>query len=114
MCGIWAYLTEKDNIDFDTIFSNFKNISGRGPDNMTFLSVKNKYMLGFTRLSIMDPSPKGNQPFEFYKDNYKYTCICNGEIYNSVVLMDRVDYQFNSNSDCEVLIPLYILYVFNP
>lgn len=110
MCGIWAYLTEKDDIDFDTIFSNFKNISGRGPDNMTFLSVKNKYMLGFTRLSIMDPSPKGNQPFEYYQNDIKYTCICNGEIYNAEELKSLVTYDFTSSSDCEVLIPLYLKY----
>lgn len=110
MCGIWAYLTEKDDIDFDTIFSNFKNIAGRGPDNMTFLSVKNKYMLGFTRLSIMDPSPKGNQPFEYYQDDIKYTCICNGEIYNAEELKGLVEYNFTSTSDCEVLIPLYLKY----
>lgn len=110
MCGIWAYLTDRDNIDFDTIFGNFKNISGRGPDNMTFLSVKNKYMLGFTRLSIMDPSPKGNQPFEFYQNDIKYTCICNGEIYNAEELKNMIEYNFTSTSDCEVLIPLYLKY----
>jgi len=110
MCGIWAYLTEKDDIDFDKIFKNFNNISGRGPDNMNFLSVKNKYMLGFTRLSIMDPSPRGNQPFEFYEDDIKYTCICNGEIYNADELKTSIDYNFSSSSDCEVLIPLYLKY----
>jgi len=110
MCGIWAYLTEKDDIDFDTIFTNFKNISGRGPDNMNFLSVKNKYMLGFTRLSIMDTSSRGNQPFEFYEDEVKYTCICNGEIYNAEELKQFVEYDYTSMSDCEVLIPLYLKY----
>ena len=110
MCGIWAYLTDKDNINYENIFNNFKNISGRGPDNMNFLSVKNKYMLGFVRLSIIDPSPKGNQPFEYYDGDVKYTCICNGEIYNAEILKNLLEFNFYSTSDCEVLIPLYLKY----
>lgn len=114
MCGIWAYLlNNKISIDFNKIFANFVNIKGRGPDNLKLFYNRDNYMLGFHRLSIMDTSSKGMQPFEVFENNIKYTCICNGEIYNAedikkTILDDTVEYV--SNSDCEVLIPLYKKY----
>ena len=118
MCGIWAYLIknkDKLNVDLEEAFSKFKNISGRGPDNINFSYNEGLFATGFHRLSIMDTSINGNQPFEYYHDNKTYICICNGEIYNSELLRKDIssnfsDYKFQSSSDCEVLIPLYILY----
>ncbi len=112
MCGIFIYLASQ-NINFEKIFNNFKNISRRGPDNLIFLNEINKYILGFTRLSIMDTSTKGNQPFEYYDNDIKYSCICNGEIYNAEELKKNINFNFNSTSDCEVLIPLYLKYNIN-
>lgn len=110
MCGIFAYLIKNEKImNYNLVYNNFMNLSNRGPDSFSFMYNK-KYFLGFHRLSIMDISTNGNQPFEFYKDDYKYTCICNGEIYNSMLLKDKFNLNFNSSSDCEVLIPLYIRY----
>lgn len=108
MCGIWTYLIDKKNVDNGTIFANFNNIRGRGPDNQSFTCNLNNYIIGFTRLSIMDPSPKGNQPFEFYQDDVKYTCICNGEIYNAEKIKETLEHPYVSTSDCEVLIPLFL------
>lgn len=115
MCGIWAYfLKNNNNIDLDDLFSKFNNISGRGPDNINFSYHKDKFITGFHRLSIMDTRSNGNQPFEYFYNNNTYICICNGEIYNYKVLKNHVlmnfDYKFMSSSDCEVIIPLYIMY----
>ncbi len=115
MCGIWAYLLHKNiELNHDKILNNFMNIKGRGPDSLKFFHYKNKYMIGFHRLSIMDISPNGNQPFEYYDESTetKYTCVCNGEIYNanSIISSLNNEYKFTSSSDCEVLIPLYIKY----
>ena len=120
MCGIWAYFLKKGsendtNIDIDLLFSKFKTISGRGPDNLNFNYYKNLFFLGFHRLSIMDTSSNGNQPFTYIFENKTYICVCNGEIYNSEFLKEEVEksylnYEWVSSSDCEVLIPLYILY----
>lgn len=113
MCGILGYIF-KNSINFDKklIIDNFLNLSGRGPDSESFNYYKEKYFIGFCRLSIIDTSPKGNQPFIYYYDNIRYTCICNGEIYNAESTKKEIlnDMTFNSNSDCEVLIPLYIKY----
>jgi asparagine synthase (glutamine-hydrolysing) len=110
MCGIFAYLIRNQKIfNYNLIYSNFMNLSNRGPDTFSFAYSK-KYFLGFHRLSIMDLSNSGNQPFIYFKNNYKYTCICNGEIYNYTQLKNSLNFDFNSNSDCEILIPLYLLY----
>jgi asparagine synthase (glutamine-hydrolysing) len=110
MCGIFAYLIKNKKIfNYNLIYTNFMNLNNRGPDMFSFTYNK-KYFLGFHRLSIMDLSNSGNQPFEHYKDGYKYTCICNGEIYNYIHLKNSLNFNFNSNSDCEILIPLYLLY----
>jgi len=113
MCGIWAYLLHQHvDLEYDKVLNNFMNIKGRGPDSMKLIHNKNKYMLGFHRLSIMDVSTKGNQPFEYFDEstNTKYTCVCNGEIYNASDIKSTLENEFNftSSSDCEVLIPLYI------
>ncbi len=116
MCGIWAYLLHnKIDFEYNVIFNNFMNLSGRGPDSLNFEFYKNKYMTGFHRLSIMDTSYKGSQPFEYYDNetDIKYTCICNGEIYNAALIkrqFEKNEFNFMSSSDCEVLIPLYIKY----
>lgn len=110
MCGIFAYILKNEKVlDYNLIFDNFMNLKNRGPDKFSFIYNKN-YFLGFHRLSIMDLSNNGNQPFEFIKDDFKYTCICNGEIYNADVLKSNLNFNFKSNSDCEVLIPLYLTY----
>ena len=53
----------------------------------------------------MDLSSNGNQPFSY---NGK-KLICNGEVYNFLHLKEllKESYEFKSESDCEVLIPLY-------
>ena len=115
MCGIWAYLLHKNiELNHDKILNNFMNIKGRGPDSLKLIHYKNKYMIGFHRLSIMDVSSNGNQPFEYYDESTdtKYTCVCNGEIYNASNIVAGLgnEYNFISSSDCETLIPLYIKY----
>lgn len=118
MCGIWAYLINKDNesrdLNMGNLFDKFKTISGRGPDNLSFSNNNDSFLLGFHRLSIMDVSLNGNQPFTYKQGDYTYICICNGEIYNSEELksniLEKNKYTFESESDCEVLIPLFIIH----
>ena len=63
-------------------------------------------ILGFHRLAIMGLHPEGMQPFE---SNGCYA-VCNGEIYGFEKVRDMLrdkGYTFQSDSDCEVLLPLY-------
>lgn len=82
----------------------FDSLIHRGPDHQS-LTVEPNGIWGFHRLSIMDLSSNGNQPFQH--DGIQL--ICNGEVYNYEQLkaMLQSSYTFHSGSDCEVLIPLY-------
>ena len=80
----------------------------RGPD-MSRIEKLNNGFLGFHRLAIMGLTDKGMQPFS-YKNN---KLVCNGEIYGFRPIRDDLikrGYTFESNSDCEILLPLYELY----
>ncbi|NLN55080.1 MAG: asparagine synthase B [Clostridiales bacterium] len=79
----------------------------RGPDDTEVISGKD-FILGFQRLAIMGLTPEGMQPFEL---NGKYL-VCNGEIYGFRKIRELLDgeYSFKSDSDCEVLLPLYEKY----
>ncbi len=67
-----------------------------------------KGLLGFHRLSIMGLHPEGMQPFE-REGSY---AVCNGEIYGFDKIRKELErkYQFFSESDCEVLLPMYFEY----
>lgn len=80
----------------------------RGPD-MSRIEKLNNGFLGFHRLAIMGLTDKGMQPFS-YKNN---KLVCNGEIYGFRPIKDDLikrGYTFESDSDCEILLPLYELY----
>ena len=62
--------------------------------------------LAFHRLAIMGLHEEGMQPFNLGK-NY---VVCNGEIYGFRPLKEQLikeGYTFESDSDCEILLPLY-------
>ena len=83
----------------------------RGPDTQgTF--IEDRMGLGHRRLSVIDTSPKGNQPMK--DPSRRYTLVFNGEIYNYLelrkILEERHQVQFISQSDTEVLLHAYIHY----
>lgn len=76
----------------------------RGPDMSRVLDTP-AGRLAFNRLAIMDVSESGMQPFTL-KGN---SVVCNGEIYGFRNLKELLkdEYTFTSNSDCEIILPLY-------
>ena len=85
--------------------TGFLRTHSRGPDDMRLLDTGNG-LLGFQRLSIMGLTPSGMQPFSLDGSHV----VCNGEIYGFAVLREELrkkGYTFESDSDCEVLLPLY-------
>ncbi len=77
----------------------------RGPDSCRVIGTGNGYF-AFSRLAIMGLTEEGMQPFE---RNGSYL-VCNGEIYGFRVLKKELEakgYSFKSDSDCEILLPLY-------
>ncbi len=105
MCGFTVMgLAEENREAFEAVLNQ---TSHRGPDDQS-ITFSGEMMWGFNRLAIMDLSSKGNQPF-LYKES---KLVCNGEIYNYPILKAQLEdvYAFQSESDCEVLLPLYEKY----
>ena len=102
MCSIFGCDTKC--IPESLLMDGFDRTISRGPDMSSFLETNSGY-LGFHRLAIMGLDESGMQPFEL-NGNY---VVCNGELYGFRAvresLMDR--YAFKSDSDCEILLPLY-------
>ncbi|MEO8218933.1 MAG: asparagine synthase (glutamine-hydrolyzing) [Acidobacteriota bacterium] len=78
----------------------------RGPDGHGELQ-KPHIIIGTERLRIMDPHPRGDQPFS--SPERGLWLACNGEIYNAVEIRNRYPhYPFRSHSDVETLVPLFM------
>ena len=120
MCGIWAYFSKKElSSNFlGKLYQYFNNIVPRGPERSRLINLhlqELEIFLGFHRLSIIDTSHKGDQPFviniEESKNNFRtiYT-LCNGEIYNYKSLIDKhkLDECLKKESDCKILPYLYL------
>ena len=85
-----------------------KKIRHRGPDWSGVYTGKNA-ILSHERLAIVDPL-SGKQPL--VSDDGKIILAVNGEIYNHKELRKKFpDYSFKTQSDCEVIIPLYKKYL---
>ena len=103
MCSIMSYCS--DAVDRETFMEGFVRTVSRGPDRSRVIDTGHGLM-GFHRLSIMGLTPKGMQPFEL---DGSYV-VCNGELYGFERMREELlkkGYHFESDSDCEILLPLY-------
>ena len=106
MCSIMGYCSVTASIE--AFKSGFDATLSRGPDKTRILATGDG-ILGFHRLSIMGLTPEGMQPFQCGNN----ALVCNGEIYGFTKLRDALiqkGYAFQSDSDCEILLPLYAEY----
>src|ERR1700744_4176542 len=113
MCGIWALLQLLVKQESGAEYYNyFTKIAHRGPDRSYYIEVNSPAIikLGFHRLSIMDPSTKGDQPFKYEVGSRTVYVLCNGEIYNFRELCTKYNLQPKSGSDCEVIPLIYEKY----
>ena len=85
-----------------------RKIRHRGPD-WSGVYTSDRAILSHERLAIVDPF-SGRQPL--VSDDGKVILIVNGEIYNHQDIRKEFNnsYNFRTNSDCEVIIPLYRKY----
>jgi asparagine synthase (glutamine-hydrolysing) len=110
MCGIFTllnsnYETDKQ-IEYEVIVSQIMKGKKRGPEYSIIDTNYLQIILGFHRLAINGLDSLSNQPIVF-KD---VVLICNGEIYNYKKLYNQMGSTPITNSDCEVIIHLYIKY----
>jgi len=106
MCGIVCVFDtkQKNEVIRPQILEMSKKIRHRGPDWSGIYQHEN-VIFSHERLAIVDPT-SGKQPL-FTKDN-KVALAVNGEIYNHQELRTEFpDYEFLTQSDCEVILALY-------
>jgi len=109
MCGIVCAFNIKGNKELirSNVLKMAQKVRHRGPDWSGIYSNDNA-ILAHERLAIVDPT-SGKQPL-ISQDGKKIVAV-NGEIYNHKILRQNSlkDYSFKTQSDCEVIIPLYEL-----
>ena len=107
MCGITgiARFNHRDECVEKVRIMN-RHIAHRGPDAEGIWS-HDFCVLGHRRLSIIDTSAAGNQPFK--SDDESLVVVFNGEIYNYLELRKELEstHTFKTQTDTEVLIAAY-------
>lgn len=106
MCGIVCVFDtkQKNEVIRPQILEMSKKIRHRGPD-WSGIYQHDNVIFSHERLAIVDPT-SGKQPL-FTKDK-KVALAVNGEIYNHQELRKEFpDYEFLTQSDCEVILALY-------
>ncbi len=117
MCGINGFISERFSGEekLAVVKKMNQTLAHRGPDND---GIWNDHLvcLGHRRLSIIDLSEEGNQPF--YSADKRYIIVYNGELYNYKELKldlqrtpqgsDKPPYFFRTQSDTEVILAAYI------
>lgn len=110
MCGITGFWNlDKRPVSSEELRRFTDMIAHRGPDGGDYHVDESAALgLGHRRLAIIDTSDTGRQPMSYAGG--KYWIVFNGEIYNFVELkreMEGYGYQFNSDSDTEVVLACY-------
>ena len=107
MCGIFSLLnTTLTKEQLELVLKSFMIGKLRGPEQSDLIKVFTNTIFGFHRLAINGLNTKSNQPI-YYNG---IILICNGEIYNYKSLIDILNLQFTTDSDCEIIIHLYLKY----
>lgn len=110
MCGITGIYNFSDRIEEEKLKAMTDALIHRGPDGEGFY-FNEEHSLGFghRRLSIIDLSEAGDQPFQSIDG--RYTITFNGEIYNYLELrkqLEKTGEVFVSETDTEVLLKMYV------
>ena len=113
MCGIAGYINKnkQDKYTKQKVSLMLDSIKHRGPDDFGIHLENNFGSIGMRRLSIQDLSSNGHQPM--YNYNSLVSIVFNGEIYNANTKRSELlddGYKFNSTSDTEVVLNLYLKY----
>lgn len=125
MCGIAGVISLKNSISPEVIQAMTEIVRYRGPDDFGYLAyntqnrgytffkenefcdVNFNLYFGHRRLSILDLSDLGRQPFGYLN---RYWITYNGEIYNYLEIRAELEvrgYTFRSHTDTEVILASY-------
>ncbi|MEN8303542.1 MAG: asparagine synthase (glutamine-hydrolyzing), partial [Campylobacterota bacterium] len=100
MCAVFGILGEYSEVKAREALSR---LAHRGPDYCGVVQ-KNNLFFAHQRLSILDSHSRSHQPLS-HKD---ILLSFNGEIYNFKELRRELDYEFETQSDSEVIIAAYL------
>lgn len=108
MCGYFFNTAKSKSYCFDKNIYKFNKLKHRGVDDssITELKIQKKIFMGHHRLAINDLHTRSNQPFQSECGNYYV--LFNGEIFNYKNLKKKLSYNFNTESDTEVILAGYI------
>ncbi|HEY6142727.1 MAG TPA: asparagine synthase (glutamine-hydrolyzing) [Flavobacterium sp.] len=112
MCGINGilHLQSQQKVDERILTKMRDSLEHRGPDDKG-LFIENNIGLGHRRLSVLDVSEAGHQPF--FSNDGRYAMVYNGEIYNFkdfYAELKNNGFDIRTSSDTEVLLKLFELY----
>jgi asparagine synthase (glutamine-hydrolysing) len=114
MCGI-LFVQSPTKSEIKPILDSRSELIRRGPERSRVI-INKIGLYSFHRLCINDISMDGDQPMlkqEYDNDGHPIRTIilmCNGEIYNCADLIKEHNLTVGSNSDCEVILQLYLKY----
>ena len=111
MCGIAGIISPNPETSIGAMLASIEH-RGRDDEGVfvsdTFGSENLKTCFGHRRLSILDPTPAGHQPF--FSDDKRFVLTYNGEIYNFEEIREELkkkNYKFKTDCDTEVLIKAF-------
>lgn len=104
MCGITGFIDFSKSANNNSIIRSMtSSLKHRGPDGSGFWSKEDfGIYFGHRRLSIIDLSENGSQPFQ--SNSSRYIITFNGEIYNYHDLKKDINIPLKGNSDTEILV----------
>jgi len=104
LCGILFHAHAQQPANPKAYSKAIDHMRQRGPDHQS-IEHADGFVIGHTRLAIIDTSEDGNQPF--WDANRRFVLTYNGEIYNHAELRKDLEAQgvsFGTRSDTEVLL----------
>jgi asparagine synthase (glutamine-hydrolysing) len=105
MCGIVAYVGERDDRVSKKLRETLEAYVHRGPDYQEWREINSQVAFGFQRLTIRGLGEIGNQPL--WSSDMHDAVICNGEVYNETELYDLLKLEKQPGAtDCAVILPL--------
>jgi asparagine synthase (glutamine-hydrolysing) len=108
VCGIGGAIGVDDGVLLDRFAEAVVDrLAHRGPDDSDIVRLPGG-ILAHRRLSILDPTPAGRQPFA--SADGRFLLVHNGEIYNYLELREELSglgHQFRTETDTEVIVEAY-------
>ena len=111
MCGIAGIISPNPETNIGAMLASIEH-RGRDDEGVfvsdAFGENHLKTCFGHRRLSILDPTPAGHQPF--FSDDKRFVLTYNGEIYNFEEIREELkkkNYKFKTDCDTEVLIKAF-------